>query len=172
MLANDLPAGPRERLLRCGPESISDRELLAIVLGTGTRGVPVQELAGALLEQLGGVEALAQARSDGVGIFIFGDDSAYRMDKLPDPGLGEDLVGLAPTSNNGSRVVIGMEEDSTHPAFSGPYGDPEPFEYRWDVDVTELARPHDDVHVDVLAWRAGSANPAWVAAPGRTGRTP
>lgn len=39
----DLPVTerPRERLLKCGPESLSDAELLAVVLGTGTRGMNV-----------------------------------------------------------------------------------------------------------------------------------
>lgn len=39
----DLPAAerPRERLLKYGPETLSDAELLAIILGSGTRGMNV-----------------------------------------------------------------------------------------------------------------------------------
>jgi DNA repair protein RadC len=47
----DLPADerPRERLLAMGPAALSDRELLAILLNTGTRGKNVMQLAGELL---------------------------------------------------------------------------------------------------------------------------
>jgi DNA repair protein RadC len=43
---------PRERLLRGGPASLADRELLAILLNTGIRGKNVGVLAGELLELL------------------------------------------------------------------------------------------------------------------------
>ncbi|PWM65702.1 MAG: hypothetical protein DBX38_06335 [Eubacteriales Family XIII. Incertae Sedis bacterium] len=41
---------PREKLLRLGAGALSDRELLAILLGTGTRELPVLELAEKLLD--------------------------------------------------------------------------------------------------------------------------
>lgn len=46
-----LPAAerPRERLIRLGAEQLSDVELVAILLGTGTRELSVMELAQALL---------------------------------------------------------------------------------------------------------------------------
>ncbi|MCL2758725.1 MAG: DNA repair protein RadC [Treponema sp.] len=40
---------PREKLLNAGPASLSDRELLAILLNTGIRGKDVNTLAGDLL---------------------------------------------------------------------------------------------------------------------------
>lgn len=43
------PDRPRERLLRLGPEQLSDVELLAILLGTGSRGQSVIEVARDLL---------------------------------------------------------------------------------------------------------------------------
>ena len=43
---------PRERLFRCGPEALSDQEILAILLRTGTRGKHVTHLAAELLELL------------------------------------------------------------------------------------------------------------------------
>jgi DNA repair protein RadC len=49
---------PRERLYAGGPQSLSDGELLAILLGTGTRKLDVIELARALLEQQGGLANL------------------------------------------------------------------------------------------------------------------
>lgn len=49
---------PRERLLRSGPQSLSDAELLAIILRTGTQQLPVLALAQQLLEHLGGLRGL------------------------------------------------------------------------------------------------------------------
>lgn len=45
---------PRERLMKYGENALSDVELLAIILGTGTKGKPVLELASDLLEENGG----------------------------------------------------------------------------------------------------------------------
>jgi len=64
-LAN-LPAHdrPRERLLRCGAEALSERELLALVLRHGRRGESALDLAGSLLCEYGGLSALAIARPE------------------------------------------------------------------------------------------------------------
>jgi DNA repair protein RadC len=50
----ELPAGerPRERMVKHGPEALSDQELLAILLNTGVRGKNVAVLSGELLERL------------------------------------------------------------------------------------------------------------------------
>jgi len=59
--------------LAAGPQSLSDGELLAILLGTGVRGASATELARRLLEQLGGLAgmlgngAAELARAPGVG---------------------------------------------------------------------------------------------------------
>ncbi|MDR1420624.1 MAG: DNA repair protein RadC [Treponema sp.] len=45
---------PRERLCKFGPEALSDHELLAILLNTGTRGKNVVRLAADLLKRLDG----------------------------------------------------------------------------------------------------------------------
>jgi DNA repair protein RadC len=64
---------PRERLLDAGPQAVSDSELLAILLGTGTRGQPATELARSLLAQWGSLTALLGgapaelARAKGLG---------------------------------------------------------------------------------------------------------
>lgn len=60
----DLPAHerPRERLLATGGPVLSDRELLALLLGTGGgKGVGVHELAERLLARFGSVGNLARA---------------------------------------------------------------------------------------------------------------
>src|SRR5688572_24239098 len=49
---------PRERLLEAGPQALSDGELLAILLGPGTRGRSAAELARALLVDWGGLTGL------------------------------------------------------------------------------------------------------------------
>ncbi|MBS3804010.1 MAG: DNA repair protein RadC [Oleiphilaceae bacterium] len=52
---------PRERLLAHGSDSLSDAELLAIFLRTGTAGQPVMAMSRALIEQFGGLRALMTA---------------------------------------------------------------------------------------------------------------
>ena len=52
---------PRERLLSRGAAALSDRELLAIVLGSGLPGCDAIELAALLIDQSGGLPALATA---------------------------------------------------------------------------------------------------------------
>jgi DNA repair protein RadC len=49
---------PRERLLEAGPQALSDGELLAVLLGAGSRGQNVAELARSLLGQWGSLAAL------------------------------------------------------------------------------------------------------------------
>jgi len=64
---------PRERLLNSGPASLSDGELLAVLLGTGVRGENAAELARRLLEGWGSLAALLGAsaselsRAHGIG---------------------------------------------------------------------------------------------------------
>lgn len=45
---------PREKLISYGPAHLSDRELLTVLLGTGTRGKPVGRLAAEVLAVLDG----------------------------------------------------------------------------------------------------------------------
>lgn len=52
---------PRERLVRHGAELLTSAELLALVLGTGNGTEDVLQLAHRILDQIGGVEALAAA---------------------------------------------------------------------------------------------------------------
>jgi DNA repair protein RadC len=53
---------PRERLLEQGARTLSDHELLAVVLRTGSRGRSVLDLARQLLWELGGLEGLLDAQ--------------------------------------------------------------------------------------------------------------
>jgi DNA repair protein RadC len=64
---------PRERLLLAGPASLSDGELLALLLGTGIRGQNAAEVARSALDSWGGLTNLfgasvaELARTKGVG---------------------------------------------------------------------------------------------------------
>ena len=55
---------PRERLLQHGANSLTNAELLALILGTGTRGLNALELAQQLLVQFGGLRPLLSADSE------------------------------------------------------------------------------------------------------------
>lgn len=65
---------PRERLLRHGPGVLTDAEILAVMLRTGTPGCNAVELGRRLLTQFGGLRALLSA----------GRDEMQRV-----PGLGQ-----------------------------------------------------------------------------------
>ncbi len=65
---------PRERLLSRGAGELSDAELLAILLRTGSRGLTAVDLARRLLKRFGGLRALLTA-----------DEQAFREA----PGLGK-----------------------------------------------------------------------------------
>ena len=60
---NELPASerPRERLKESGPASLSNSELLAIILRTGTAAENVLGLASSVLTRFGGLTGLARA---------------------------------------------------------------------------------------------------------------
>ena len=55
---------PRERMLQHGANSLTNAELLAIIFGTGTRGLNALELAHHVLLRFGGLRALLHARSE------------------------------------------------------------------------------------------------------------
>lgn len=61
MPAHELPPGAREKLSERGVEALSDAELIALLLGTGTQAEPVSVLAERLLCDLGGLHQLARA---------------------------------------------------------------------------------------------------------------
>jgi DNA repair protein RadC len=60
-MSEELWAGPRERAAAVGIEQMGDADLVAIVLGTGCSGVPVNVLACLLLEEQGGLAGLGRA---------------------------------------------------------------------------------------------------------------
>ncbi|MDO5623675.1 MAG: DNA repair protein RadC [Pseudomonadota bacterium] len=66
MSIKDLPpdARPREKLLARGPGALSDAELLALLLRTGTAGRGVLQMAQEVLDAFGGVAGLLHAQAD------------------------------------------------------------------------------------------------------------
>jgi DNA repair protein RadC len=63
LLLQELPSElrPREKMLALGPRALTDAELLALVLRTGTRGTHVLALAHLLLERFEGLSGLLGA---------------------------------------------------------------------------------------------------------------
>ncbi|MCP2519628.1 DNA repair protein RadC [Candidatus Aminicenantes bacterium AC-708-M15] len=68
-----LEGRPRERLSIFGPEALSDAELLAIILGSGTKNLSAIDLAHQILKEVNGIKGLDRksfnelARFHGVG---------------------------------------------------------------------------------------------------------
>ncbi|MEU6014496.1 DNA repair protein RadC [Streptomyces sp. NPDC047515] len=79
----DVPAPdrPRERLLARGAEALSDRELLALLLGAGVPGQDAVELAGQLINRHGGLYALSRlpAHELAAGLAGIGPAKAARV---------------------------------------------------------------------------------------------
>lgn len=65
----DIPedARPRERLLRCGGKALSDAELVAILLRSGSPGLSVVRMASEVLDECGGLTGLLNA---GYGVLV------------------------------------------------------------------------------------------------------
>ena len=75
------PDRPRERLEALGPEALSDAELVALLLRTGTRGRDALALASGLLAQHGGLQGLARSSAEDLA-------RSSGEDGRPLPGLG------------------------------------------------------------------------------------
>lgn len=60
---HDLPVAerPRERLLSHGASALSSQEVLALILGRGTKGQPVMALSQSLLQQFGSFKGISEA---------------------------------------------------------------------------------------------------------------
>jgi len=94
---NELPASerPRERLKESGPASLSNSELLAIILRTGTAAENVLGLASRLLSRFGGLVGLARAS----------------LSEL----CAERGVGQAKAAQLKAALELGRRLSSTHP---------------------------------------------------------
>ncbi len=71
---------PQERLERHGPEALSDRELLAMILRSGQRGIDIVTLTGNLLNQAGSLSKLMHwTRDDFMQIHGIGTVKAAQL---------------------------------------------------------------------------------------------
>jgi len=86
----------RERALLFELARLSDAELLALVLGTGTRGQPVAALAATLLETCGGLEGVVRGGPHGLlGCAGLGPAKAARVTAALELGRRAALGALA-----------------------------------------------------------------------------
>lgn len=112
----DLPAEerPRERLLKHGADHVSNAELVAILLRTGTPTENVVRLAGRLLAQFGGLHGLAQAHASEL-TQIHGMGTAKAAQLIAALALGSRLAASQPqqrpqirTAADAARYVMDM----------------------------------------------------------------
>jgi DNA repair protein RadC len=97
---------PRERLAHKGAASLSDTELLAVVLGSGRQGQNVVELAAATLARLGGLRQLAEAGQAALcALPGFGPARAAIVEAALE--LGRRLAGVRP--ERGQRLASGAQ---------------------------------------------------------------
>jgi DNA repair protein RadC len=101
---------PREKLLQRGPAALSDAELLAILLRTGTRGKTAVDLARDLLHDFGGLRRLLEAQHSA-------------LDAVPGLGSGK-IVQLHAVLELGRRYLattLPSGETLTDPASTARY---------------------------------------------------
>ena len=96
---------PRERLAALGPAALSDAELLALVLGTGTSREGVLDVAARVLATIGGLGSLARLAPSELAAF---------------PGLGpakaSEVVAALELGRRASRDAGGERRQILHPA--------------------------------------------------------
>jgi DNA repair protein RadC len=92
--------GPRERLLEKGAGSLSDQELLCVLLGTGPKGV--MDLAERLLERFGDLRSVLSARPEELEN-VFGVGRSKRSLLL---GVGEIALRLWRTGRGKEQAPV------------------------------------------------------------------
>ena len=107
-MIRDMPQGerPRERLQGNGPGSLSNSELIAILLRTGSEGESVINLATRLLSNFGGLAGMARI-SYGELCSVKGISDAKACQLLAALELGRRLVSLHPED----RAIIRSSQD-------------------------------------------------------------
>lgn len=111
MLIKDFPAEdrPRERLIRTGAESLSNQELLAILLRTGTKEESVLELANRLIRHFEGLRFLKDASLEEM-TSIKGIGTAKAVQILAAIELGRRIANL----QHDARYVIRTPQDGAN----------------------------------------------------------
>ena len=112
LMIRDLPNGerPRERLRDAGAPALSDTELLAILLRTGSAAESVVDLARRMLAHFGGLEGLARAGyADLHGLHGLGEAKAAQLQAAIE--LGRRLAALRGTERpkiRGPKDVVDL----------------------------------------------------------------
>ncbi|WP_180320152.1 RadC family protein [Peribacillus loiseleuriae] len=111
MLIRDVPKDerPRERFIQNGPQSLSNQELLAILLRTGTKDESVLQLANRLIGTFEGLRMLKDASIDEITA-IKGIGEAKAIQILASVELGKRITQL----NYQDRYVIRSPEDGAN----------------------------------------------------------
>ncbi|MGE8078438.1 RadC family protein [Peribacillus loiseleuriae] len=111
MLIRDVPKDerPRERFIQNGPQSLSNQELLAILLRTGTKDESVLQLANRLISTFEGLRMLKDASIDEITA-IKGIGEAKAIQILASVELGKRITQL----NYQDRYVIRSPEDGAN----------------------------------------------------------
>jgi len=104
--AKDLPKAlqPREKFDRLGPENISESDLLALLLRTGTAGCNVVELAETLILQYGSLSALSRS-------------SVPELQKIP--GIGKEKAKILKAALEIGRRLV-QENVGENPRIASP----------------------------------------------------
>ncbi|MDQ7863259.1 DNA repair protein RadC [Peribacillus frigoritolerans] len=111
MLIRDYPKEerPRERFLQDGPQSLSNQELLALLLRTGSREESVLQLSGRLINFFKGLRLLKEASVEELTV-IKGIGEAKAIQILASVELGRRINNL----NDQDRYVIRFPEDGAN----------------------------------------------------------
>lgn len=100
---------PRERLYKRGAEALSNSELLAIILGSGTRGKSVIQMSQELLAKFGGLDQLADATVEELcEVKGLGRAKAIQLRALVA------LAGRLSQKTQGARVKIDHPQSAYH----------------------------------------------------------
>lgn len=100
---------PRERFIKSGPESLSNHELVAILLRTGTKDESVLQLSNRLLTSFEGLRMLTDATLDEITA-IKGIGKAKAIQLLAAVEIGRRISNL----NYNDRYVIRSPEDGAN----------------------------------------------------------
>jgi DNA repair protein RadC len=107
MAISDWPPGerPRERLLAQGAKSLSDAELIAVLLRTGVRGKSAVDLAREMIERFNGVNGLLAPGADLKAIKGLGNAKRAQLEaaiELARRSMHEELRGRAALTSPGA----------------------------------------------------------------------